>query len=502
MTIKRTASGAALLIAGRMIARMLDFITLLVLARILSPADFGIVAIATTVVVIVEALLELPVGLVLVRLPRVDRADVDTAFTLATLRAITVAATLALLAWPVSAFYGDPRLFALICAIGLAPAARSLCSPRLALFARDLNFKPDFALEVIGKSTSLVVAIGWALLTTSYWALVAGTLAAPLAMIVASYVIAPCRPRLSLRNWRPFASFLGWTSASQLASAINWQCDRLLLARFVTPTQFGQFSMATDLSYMPTQALVVPAMRSVMPGFVTLSADAQAIRTAYQNAVFAICAIVMPATVGLALLSEPVIRIALSDKWLPAAPILVWMALATIPELLVAPLGALAMALNQTNVLLRRSLAELSIKLPLTAIAAAFYGISGVVLVRVAVSSIICLVSMVLVRKLIALPVRNQLVGPWRIYLSSGLMACVVLVVRPWVLDASREQLPLHLAAAVALGALAYGASLFGLWLAAGRPAGVEAAVVRGLQQQIHTLKPIYDKLFGPATAR
>src|SRR5687767_6656147 len=85
---ERTAIAAAWLVAGRMLARCIDLISLLVLARLLGPTEFGTIAVAMVLIYIVEALLEMPVAAGLIRMPHVEQSNLDTAFTIGLLRGI------------------------------------------------------------------------------------------------------------------------------------------------------------------------------------------------------------------------------------------------------------------------------------------------------------------------------------------------------------------------------------------------------------------------------
>ena len=165
----RAASGSAWLIAARMGTRAIDLATLMLLARLLTPADFGVVAVAMVLVQIVEAVFELPVAQVLVRAASPahrtsgatgdDRAMLDPAFTLSVARGLVVAALLAAAALPFARAYHDGRLLGLICFLALAPALRGIASPRLALYARVLDFRRDCASDLVGKLCSFGVAV-------------------------------------------------------------------------------------------------------------------------------------------------------------------------------------------------------------------------------------------------------------------------------------------------------------------------------------------------------
>ena len=151
----RTAAGATILIASRLITRCIDFGALVVLARLLSPEDFGLVAIAMSVVMIVEAVMELPLGFALVTLSKRTKLHYDTAFTLQLLRGLFLAALLLISSWPLSQIYDDPRLLPLVCVLSLAPASRGLSSPRMVEFSLNFKFLPNLIMEVVGKLVDL-----------------------------------------------------------------------------------------------------------------------------------------------------------------------------------------------------------------------------------------------------------------------------------------------------------------------------------------------------------
>ncbi|WP_267414880.1 oligosaccharide flippase family protein, partial [Sphingomonas sp. GC_Shp_4] len=277
---KRTAAAAIWLVSVRLLTKSIDFIALLVLARLLTPADFGLVAIAMTLIFIVEAVLELPINQALVRQSAITQSQLDTAFTLAVLRGLILAALLALAAYPFSFVYGDHRLVGLVLALGWAPVLRGLMSPKLAVYARQIDFRRDFIIDLSGKVVSLAFSIVLAWQTHSYWALVLGTVVTPLVMMITSYLVAPYRPRLSLRDWPIFAGFAGWSTVTQMLSALSWQADRLILGRFATRQQLGTFTLANDLSYIPELALIKPIMRPLMSAFAHVGDSPERLRHA------------------------------------------------------------------------------------------------------------------------------------------------------------------------------------------------------------------------------
>src|ERR1700739_4963167 len=248
MLAHKTASASLLLIATRLLTRFGDLITLLVLAYELKPADFGLVALAASLIFITEAVFELPLVEVVLRADVLERSHLDTAFTLSALRGFGVMAILLALAWPFAHFYHDPRLVTLVAVLSLSPGTRGLQSPKLITYIKALSFWRSAAIELSGKVMALVIAVRIAILTKSYWAIAAGTVAAPVTMLFVSFFLAPYRPRLCFTQWRYFAGFLGWTSLAQIIRSINWQSDTMLLGRIAGHRELGLFSTASNLS--------------------------------------------------------------------------------------------------------------------------------------------------------------------------------------------------------------------------------------------------------------
>ena len=130
MLAVKALQGAGWLVASRVLGRLIDFFTLLIMARMLTPADFGLTALAMSCVAIVDMVLEIPVTQALVRLPQVDRAHLDTGFTLGALRGAAVGLLLLVIAWPFSWINDDPQLRSVILALSLAPIASPTASSR------------------------------------------------------------------------------------------------------------------------------------------------------------------------------------------------------------------------------------------------------------------------------------------------------------------------------------------------------------------------------------
>ena len=486
----RTARGAIWVTAAKLCTRAIDFVTLLFLARLLSPSDFGLVAIGGTVMSVIEAVLELPIGAVLTRVETLDRDHLDTAFTLGLLRGCALSLVAVLLALPIAAAYHDGRVAWILMALAIAPAVRSLGSPRFVERIRRIDYRASFAVDLVSKSAGLVAALAIAFTTHTYSALVANTIIPPCIATILSYAFSPYRPHLSLAKFQVFSGFLIWTSLAQALTAFSWQCDRLILGIFVPYSALGRYTLADNLSTVPEQALVKPATGPLLPAFALVRGDRERLGRAYLRVTSIIVAVGLPVMLTLAVLARPLVQLLLGGgKWAAAAPILQWLAIAVAFPLFYAPLPALVMALGRTKVFVKRSAAEIIVQIPLVLIGAATFGTAGVIAAKLFTSLYVAVISLHLVKEVTGLPLRAQLIVTSRAVLSSGIMVLFLLPCLEWLeIDLGAFQLALRLGAVLLAAALIYcGTSLLS-WRVGGRPPGPELDLIRKFVQLLRFL--------------
>lgn len=473
----RTAKAGVWTIGTRLVSKVIDFITLLILARFLGPPEFGLVAIAATTVTVVDTILEMPLGAPLIRMRPPSDSMFATAFTIGICRGCIIAAILGCLAWPLSYFYNEPRLAPLICVLSISAIMRSLGSPRMILFTQRFDFRRDLVLEGTGKLASMLVGGTIAVTTGSYWALAACAITTPTVGVILSHIFAPQRLSFTLREWPLFADVVGWNMLAQIVSAVNWQMDKILLPRFIDIASFGRFAMASDISAIPFQAIVHPTVRPLMVAYAEKGSRA-AIGYAYGNALSSIMTITAPVFLTMSLLSKPLIQIVFDQKWLAAAPIMNWLALIsviTVPAMLLPPL---AIMLNRTRFVALQKSADFLVKLPLMLVAVSIAGIKGAIVTLAFTSVCGLVVSMWSVREMIGLTFKAQFLAIAKPVPPLCAIAAIMYSAEPLI---SNQPLLISkiisLAVVGALVAVAYAASIYVVWRLKGRPDGHERLV-------------------------
>ncbi|MBB2167966.1 lipopolysaccharide biosynthesis protein [Gluconacetobacter aggeris] len=474
----RAATGAALMVGARLVTRFIDLASMLVLTRILLPADFGLVAIAASLCALMESVLELPINQALLRLPVIERVHYDTAFTIGLIRGAVLMAILMASAVPAAHFYNDARLLPLICVLGLSPFMRGLVSPRMAAFQKQLSFWRDFAIELSGKGISFVLGTVIALLTHSYWAIALNTVMYSGAIMMQSYCFAPYRPRLSLRERHVFIDFAGWITMAQIVSALNWQFERLLLGKVVSRASLGLFATAGDITNIPFFALFGPMARPLLAAFSHLGDDKERLAASYQKASAAMATIGLPLLIGESLVADSTVRVVVGPAWSGAAPMVRWLALSLTPAVFTLATLPLLMAFGRTKTVLMRNLLEFIVKFPLVIIGVLWAGFSGVIAARFVSELAADIFGLFLVRGLIGLGVWRQILE-WKFSVGASLFMVLAVEMLKWLLPPvdTFGHAAADLAACGIGGAVAYTGSLFMFWFMSGRPDGIERLV-------------------------
>ena len=483
---RQIAAGAAWIAATRLGINLLGMVSTLVLARLLMPQDFGLVALATTVSAIVSSLTELSLATALVQHRDPQDHHYDTAWTLNALRGLLIGTVVALCAWPMTVIYGDQRLFSLVLALALVSMLNGQANPRLIKFTRELVFRQEFLLGVAPKLLGLIASAVVAVVWRSYWALIVGAAVSQLLSLALSYALVPYRPRPSLAAVRELMAFSGWLSLTGIVNTANYRMDTLFLGYFLNPTAVGHYNLGDNLAGLPTREATAPIAHTLFPAFARLAATPEQLPQAYQRAQTTLCAVAFPVGIGFAAVAKPVVLLALGAKWLPSVPVIQILSTVMGLQALGWSVYEIGLALGRSKALFQRDLAIFLVRLPLLLAGLWLWGLLGVLCARIVSGTLALCVNMTLVQRMIGVPPRRQVLANWRALVSVAAMVAVVLQVQ--ALGAGTGG-PLIAGAGIALqiglGAITYVGIHLALWQLAGRPAGVETEML-GLVSDWH----------------
>jgi PST family polysaccharide transporter len=475
----KLAKGSLWISASRSLTNLFQFISTIVLARILVPEDFGLVALATTMLAILTAFTEISMTAALVHHQNPTDDHFHTAWTLGAARGLLLGVLFALAAYPAAQFYNEPRLVSVMYALAVSVCLMGLSNPRRVMLQKELIFWQDFVLDVSQKMIGVVVSIVIAVFYQSYWALVIGTLAGQIANVGISYTVLPFRPRISLRHARELWSFSVWLALGSAINTINWRFDHLLIGGYLGNAALGYYTVGDRVASMPTREATQPLTQTLFPAFAHVSGDAERLRSAYQRAQAVVTAIALPLGVGTAVIADPLVRLAMGEKWAPAIPVIQALA-AVFAVQTIGLVRPLALAKGATRLLFKRDMQMFALRLPFIFAGMYFGGLLGIIYARVLTGSISTLVNMMLVTSLSGLSIAAQLRVSLRSIVGAAVMAVGVTALG-LVLPSpeTRWALAEHIALLCAAGILLYGLTTLLLWTAMKWPSGPETELFK-----------------------
>ena len=492
--------GAFSLGGTRLALSVFAALALVILARLLTPVDFGIVAIASSILSIVQSFTELSLSNALIHREKVERSHIDTVWTMAVIRAGLIVAIFSGLAWPLAQLYAMPQLVPVFFVSGLTGAIVGLQNPHITLMTKQLRFGPMAAAQFVQRFLGLVVAIALAFAFRSYWAIIAGNLLGALLALVFTYVVAPYRPRFSLEHVGEIWSFSGWIFFKQLCETINWRVDQLIIGAIVPKAQLGIYAMADSLAVIPSRETVHPLRQTLFPGLANLNGDPARLRQASLRAQATLAMVVAPLGVGLAVVAEPAVRIVLGEKWMAAVPYVQIAALLYTFGTFSIALQPIAMALGKTRILFLQQAAVLLLKIPLLFVGLSYGGLIGAALARCFAEFVSMIVEMWATKMLTGVTIARQ---AWTHMLTVVALATMSLGVYflHTSLKGTWSDATMQLALAVPAGAAIYVSTIAVLWLAAGRPDGPVSELLSVSARIIHAIRSRTTRKGEPAAA-
>ncbi|PKO90630.1 MAG: lipopolysaccharide biosynthesis protein [Betaproteobacteria bacterium HGW-Betaproteobacteria-10] len=452
--------------------RLIGLISTLILARLLVPADFGIVAMASIVVGLADTLLDLGVGSALIQNRHAGRDHFDTAWTLR----LAQGALAALAIWFAAPFaaesFHDPRVLDVVRFMALSVFLGGFENIGIVSFQKNMEFGQDFRFLFLRRVSGFVVTIVLAFVLRSYWAMVIGALFGRFAGIGLSYLLHDYRPRLSLVKVRDLWSFSQWILVRNLGAYGLLQLDKFLIGQRTDAATMGAYSLADEVASMPTTELLAPLGRVLFPVFVKVAHDAELLRIAFCKALGVQCLFALPAGVGLALVAEEAVPLLLGEQWLPAIPLVKTLALISVFTALSHSSGYVLLALGK--VWFQAMLSWLQLAL-LACLALVFFpdiGAQGIASIRLATTALgFCLFIGLVLYYVKSIRFTDIFIHTWRPLCATGVMALVLLNLPRPVLFGHFGMFVLH----VGCGAAVYAIFTLFLWRMTGCREGAES---------------------------
>jgi len=311
-----------------------QIINMAVLARLLSPDDFGLVGMVTSLVGFLTIFKDLGLSAATIQRPEITHAQVSTLFWVNTGFGLLLA-VLTLAAAPlVTSFYHEPRLFIVTCTLAAGFVISGLSVQHQALLRRQMHFATIMKIDLLalGCGTMTAVITGW--LGYGYWALVWLQLVLMTVTTVSSWIACGWRPGGWHRECgvRDMLGLGGWLAAFRMVSYWIQNVDNVLIGRFWGTQSLGYYMRAYQLLVMPLSQINLPIGEVTIPALSRMTVEVQRYRDAYGKVLQMVLLLTLPVVVVTVGAADWVIEVVLGRQWIAAADIFMWLGIMAFAE--------------------------------------------------------------------------------------------------------------------------------------------------------------------------
>jgi O-antigen/teichoic acid export membrane protein len=447
--------GVAWSASARLISQLLTWAVTLIVARLLTPADYGVVAGAAIYLGLLGLLTEFGLGTAIV-----TQRDLPST-TIWQLGGFSVA--LGMTAWAVTTaasrlianITGIAEVATILPVLGFATAVASLNALPYALLQKELKFRLLSQIEVFRSIIAAVALLAFAVLGFGYWSLVLNELVATLCLAFALYW--KTRYRLHMPRWnnvRPSIVLSGRVMTSRVAWYTYTNADQGIVGKVLGKSALGDYSMASTLTNLPSQKIAAMIVGVTTGVLASVQHDAGELRRYFLGLVEMLSLVLLPAIAGLAMIAPVLVTVLLGEKWIGTVTIIQALAFATAIRAFGPVCSQVLLARLRADVELRYSLLSLCL-LPIGFLIGVQFGGTGVALAWSVLSLPLSAYLLVLTCREIQLPVARLLAVVAKPF-AAVLLMLIVLRVSRLLLDersiSSQVQLPLL----IVCGALSY----------------------------------------------
>jgi PST family polysaccharide transporter len=359
-------SGVVRQAGARWFAQILSWASTIVVARLLTSEDYGLVAMAVVYLNVAAMVAELGLGATIVARQELTDHHIDQLYSLAGL----VGGVIFLLTWSVApalaGFFGEPRLRDVVRVMALGTLLTALATVPLARARRDLDYRLVSRVELLGAVTTTATVLGLALLGARFWSLVFGNVIGSGVMVVALRLASPARfARPCLAQLGATLKYSRHITTQQLAYFACVYSDSLVIGRFIGAAPLGLYRFAAQIVSLPSEKIVNVIGSVTLPYFGKLSTDLQAMRGFFLTISELLATAVIPVLVGMALVANDFVPLVFGIQWAPSIPLIQVTTVGAIIQVLSVLVGQVLTVTNQARLASRYTLLSLVI-LPMT----------------------------------------------------------------------------------------------------------------------------------------
>lgn len=463
MTLREQAlSGFRWNATARLASQIITWAITLVVIRLLTPEDYGLLAMSTVFVMFFAAFSEFGLGAAVIQKVDDDESLLPRVFGATLLIHFSVAGALVLAAPFIADFYDEPRVTNVIRVLSLQFVLAAFAVIPNAQLQRRMEFRKRSLLDLSATITASVTTLVMAFAGFGVWALVAGTLVSQAWKAVGLNVISPflARPEFSARGMRALLRFGSQITAAQLVSLFASQVDLIICGRMLGKEATGFYAVAMHLASMPHQRVLGIINQVAFPTFSRMQANIQKVGENVLLGTRILSFFAFPLMWGMSSIAQEIVEVVLGAKWMPAAIPLQVLGLIMPLRMIANFLPSAIQGMGRSDIMLINSLYA-AVILPVAFLIGVNWGLLGISLTWLIASPLLFTQAMLRSLPVLGLRMSKLLHAMMPALSASAVMYIAVTAVRYFFMEGQGGVLRLCVLSAV--GALTYSAVSFGL---------------------------------------
>ena len=329
---------------------IVSMVSVIVLARLLAPEDFGLVASVGPLVAFIGILQNLGLQQAVIQRSVIDDHQLNQVFWIGTLAGLAAAALVVAAAPLAAAFYGDLRVRGIMTLSAFPMILGAVASVPLSLLSRNLRFGVLALNETLTALSSFLGALAGALLGFGYWSLVFGMVLSSVVSLVTAWVAQPYRPgKPTVRIQSDMLTFGANLTGFNLVNFLARNLDNILIARVLGLTALGYYDRAYKLLLFPLQTITWPLSRLMVPLLSRIQDDKPRLRLVFLKTNWMLGLLTMPGIAALTMTSHSVVLILFGERWMEVAPIFAWLGIAGFSQIVLSTNGWIFVAQGRTR---------------------------------------------------------------------------------------------------------------------------------------------------------
>lgn len=333
---KKILQSSIWLYLGQWFNRLIGLVSTLILAKILTPDDFGIVASALIVTTLFTVITTDGANYYLLRLEKITNQELNTAWTIGILLRLIASICIFSSASFAANILNDDRLTLILQVFSISPIISAFTNIGLVTLEKKMDYLPQFKLTTIAQLLAFTVKVALAVVYHSYWAFIAAEIALLLTIAIGSYFISSYRPKFSLYNWKKQWAFSQWVLAKGFFAMLRYKLDNLFIAKFFSASSVGLYSVTRDIATIPAGQVITPILRPLYVSLADSLNNPLLFAEKVQKAIFATALITLPIGFGISATGQWLVDILLGAKWSGAVEVINILAFITIPGTMIA----------------------------------------------------------------------------------------------------------------------------------------------------------------------